>query len=82
MTTFNAGDRVVWYDSRLWGPRDIGHNEHCRKPGTIVRAYTGRDGRPAVDILFDHNPLVSHGHFAYGLYEGTIIQEELSKEKT
>lgn len=73
---FTAGDRVIWYDPRLWGPKDIGHNEHCYKTGTIVRSYLDKEGKPAVDILFDHNPNVSHGHFAYPPYEGKSIQED------
>ena len=67
---FKPGDRVVWYDPRLWGPRDIGNNDHCRKPGTVVGI--GRDALgQTIDILFDHNPNVSHGHFAYHPYLDT-----------
>ena len=64
-----AGDRVTWFDYRLWGPRDIGHNEHCYKPATVVRSYTGRDGRPAIDLRFDHDPFVTTGHFNYAPYD-------------
>lgn len=69
---FKIGDRVVWYDSRLWGPKDIGKNEHCYVPGTIVDVGQDSLGQ-MVDILFDHNPNVSHGHFAYGIYGGKVI---------
>ena len=70
------GDRVIWYDHRLWGPRDIGNNDHCRKPATVTRSYTGSDGKPAVDLLFDHNPHLSRGHFNYSWMDGgTLIAE-------
>jgi len=65
---------VTWFDPRLWAGKDIGKNEHCYKPGTIVRSYVDmEDGRPIVDILFDHDPNVSHGHFAYGVWEGKKV---------
>ncbi len=75
------GDRVAWYDSRLWGPRDIGHNEHCVQPATVVRAYTGSDGEPAVDLLFDHNPCVSRGHFNYPPYDQTAMSQKTGSVK-
>ncbi len=70
------GDRVIWYDSRLWGPRDIGHNQHCIKQATVMRSYTGTDGRPAIDLLFDHNPRVSRGHFNYYPYDLTAREQK------
>ncbi len=70
------GDRVVWYDCRLWGPRDIGKNEHCIKPATVMRSYTGRDGRPAIDLLFDHNSFVTTGHFNYHPYDEAAIAQK------
>lgn len=73
MDTFKGGDRVIWYDSRLWGPRDIGNNDHCRKPATVVCSYTDEEGRPVIDLLFDHDPNVSHGHFAWAPFSGRRI---------
>ncbi len=73
---YAKGDRVIWYDWRLWGPRDIGNNEHCFKPATVVLAYsTARDGN-LVDLLFDHNPVVSRSHFADAPQGGTKVTEE------
>ncbi len=73
---YAKGDRVIWYDPRLWGPRDIGHNEHCFKPATVVLAYsTVRDGN-LVDLRFDHNPTVSRAHFADPPQGGTKVTEE------
>lgn len=69
---FKVGDRVIWYDCRLWGPKDIGMNEHCYAPGTIVDVSEDSLGQ-TVDILFDHNPNVSHGHFVCGVYAGKVI---------
>lgn len=71
---FVEGDRVMWYDSRLWGPRDVDQNQHCYRPATVVASYLDQEQKPAVDLLFDHNPLVSHGHFAYPPFEGNKIE--------
>ncbi len=73
---FAKGDRVIWFDPRLWGPRDIGNNDHCRKPATVALAYsTARDGN-LVDLLFDHNSVLSRGHFADYPQGGTKVTEE------
>lgn len=72
MTTFEVGDKVIWYDARLWGPRDLNNNEHCYKPGTVVGVSTSH-GDPTIDILFDHNPNVSHGHFIAYPYRCKVV---------
>ena len=77
------GDRVVWFDYRLWGPRDIGNNDHCRKPATVIRAYTNDDGDPAVDPQFDHRPgRISHGHFNYPPYDQTAMSQKMGSVKS
>lgn len=65
------GRKVVAYDPRIWHERgyDLGHNEDCWKPATVLKVYVSR-GDLLVDLLFDHNPRISHGHFADGPCSG------------
>lgn len=75
------GDRVLWFDHRLWKNKDIGNNDHCRKMATVVRSYTGSDGRPAIDLKFDHNSFVSKGHFNYHPYDEAAIAQKATSVK-
>ncbi len=66
---YKAGDRVIAYDVRVWDEegKDVGKNEHCWLPATVMKVYPGGAGYGLLaDLLFDHDPEESHGHFADG----------------
>lgn len=67
-----VGDRVIAYDPRVYfaaGGKDIGENEHCWLPAVVTKVYqaSGLDGYGLIlDLLFDHDPRESRGHFGDG----------------
>jgi hypothetical protein len=61
--TVSSADRVVVFDARLWGGRDVGDNSQFWKSATIIRTYWDCDGNLLADVQFDHDDRVSYGHF-------------------
>lgn len=61
------GDRVIAYDPRIWNKRkkDVDNNEDCWLPAKVMCVYRNH-GDLVVDLLFDHDSEISHGHFIDG----------------
>lgn len=68
-------EEAIVFDNKLWGYRDVGKNEHCRKRATILRRYIDRFGRKLVDVRFHHDGRVSRGHFEDGINEAGFTDE-------
>lgn len=75
MKIFKPGDRVMVYDYRFFVDDISTPPSSCIKSATVIRWYGYRSERfgeypSLIDVQFDHEDFVSHGHFTDHVEKG------------